>query len=358
MKTKDVKILWGRSGNRCAFPGCKIELTPDSAESSLGEMAHIVAESPNGPRGDSYLTCEERDEYSNLILLCPTHHTLIDSNPEEWTVDKLKQIKREHENWVSTQLAQNRIFVERIDNSSFIETQKKEWAKFAENYVWIIVSITPLNISNDDAINPLNRALLNSINSLKLLNYISYSEITVNHYHTSPNEYGVVNQDLRNIKEGSAHKIQVFRNGHCEFMVCLENILEVDSDHTHHQNLLHNPSTKILFYKDMAESLSNQIEGLINIWNDGLPFKDMLITAVMTNTTYMRLYSGRKTWNGYELGSPVSDPILQYSKVINKEESKAAVEESFIKRFVNHFGLNIDTVFDNNGNMNKPGKLY
>lgn len=53
MKMKDVKVLWGRSGNRCAFPGCKIELTPDGSKSTLGEMAHIVADSPDGPRGEN-----------------------------------------------------------------------------------------------------------------------------------------------------------------------------------------------------------------------------------------------------------------------------------------------------------------
>jgi hypothetical protein len=42
--------------------------------------AHIFAESPNGPRGDSTLTAEQRSLNQNLILLCNQHHQLIDSD--------------------------------------------------------------------------------------------------------------------------------------------------------------------------------------------------------------------------------------------------------------------------------------
>jgi hypothetical protein len=49
MKELDVKLLWGRSGFRCAL--CKIELTANGPKDTIGEMAHIVAKSSNGPRG-------------------------------------------------------------------------------------------------------------------------------------------------------------------------------------------------------------------------------------------------------------------------------------------------------------------
>ena len=66
--------LLQRSGNLCAFPSCRLLLTapgtPDDPVVVLGEIAHIVAESPNGPRGTSPLSAEERNLYPNLILLC------------------------------------------------------------------------------------------------------------------------------------------------------------------------------------------------------------------------------------------------------------------------------------------------
>jgi hypothetical protein len=66
--------LLQRSGNMCAFPGCGVLLTaegtPEDPVVVLGEIAHIVAESPGGPRGESPLTAKQRNSYPNLILLC------------------------------------------------------------------------------------------------------------------------------------------------------------------------------------------------------------------------------------------------------------------------------------------------
>ncbi len=72
--------LTQRSANICAFPECGLLLTAQGTSEDpvvvLGEMAHIVAESPNGPRGDSPLTPEQRNRYENLILLCNQHTTI------------------------------------------------------------------------------------------------------------------------------------------------------------------------------------------------------------------------------------------------------------------------------------------
>lgn len=55
--------------------------SPPDRDAILGEMAHIVAESPDGPRGQSPLTPTERNNYENLLLLCNVHHQLIDDQP-------------------------------------------------------------------------------------------------------------------------------------------------------------------------------------------------------------------------------------------------------------------------------------
>jgi HNH endonuclease len=108
IKEKDIKLLWGRGGNRCAL--CQRELSSDSFFSSdafpLGEQAHIVAKEAQGPRGESILTPEERDSYSNLILLCPTHHSLIDKSESDYPPAKLHIIKSSHELWVQSKLAE------------------------------------------------------------------------------------------------------------------------------------------------------------------------------------------------------------------------------------------------------------
>jgi hypothetical protein len=102
--------LLQRSGNVCAFPACRLLLTavgtPDDPVVVLGEMAHIVAESPSGPRGDSPLTAEQRNLYTNLILLCNQHHQLIDSEGAltTYTIERLTAMKEDHERWVERTL--------------------------------------------------------------------------------------------------------------------------------------------------------------------------------------------------------------------------------------------------------------
>lgn len=105
--SKDLKLLWGRSGNRCAI--CRTELSFDGKQTSssfpLGEQAHIVAEQTYGPRGSSDLTQDQRNRYDNLILLCPNHHTEIDKNIADWPVERLQKIKSIHESWVREKLS-------------------------------------------------------------------------------------------------------------------------------------------------------------------------------------------------------------------------------------------------------------
>ncbi len=64
---------------------------------------HIVARSRGGPRSEA-LSDKEVDDYKNLILLCPTHHKLIDDQSNEYTVDALRAIKQRHEEWVDETL--------------------------------------------------------------------------------------------------------------------------------------------------------------------------------------------------------------------------------------------------------------
>src|ERR1043165_3186489 len=93
---KTVKRLFAVSRNRCGFPACEIPLVEVSG-TITGEIAHIRASSPNGPRYDSAQSDEDRNEFGNLMLLCSRHHTIIDTELEEYTVSVLEKMKREHE---------------------------------------------------------------------------------------------------------------------------------------------------------------------------------------------------------------------------------------------------------------------
>jgi hypothetical protein len=68
----------------------------DSADPTvIGEMAHVIAKRPDGPRGQAG---REQYTYENLILLCPTHHTEIDKAPEgAFPAAQIQEWKRLHE---------------------------------------------------------------------------------------------------------------------------------------------------------------------------------------------------------------------------------------------------------------------
>lgn len=77
---KTRKILWGRSGNRCAFcRTCLVaEKTELDRESVVGDECHIHSPSPNGPRHEPTLSVEDFDTIDNLLLLCRVHHKMVD----------------------------------------------------------------------------------------------------------------------------------------------------------------------------------------------------------------------------------------------------------------------------------------
>jgi len=96
---KDTKKLWGLAAGRCCFASCDdecIKFIDSSNPTVVGEMAHIIASSPAGPRSNG--VSSGSNTYENLILLCPTHHHLVDKAPEKkFPVDLLLKWKREHE---------------------------------------------------------------------------------------------------------------------------------------------------------------------------------------------------------------------------------------------------------------------
>ena len=132
------KLLWGRSGNQCAI--CKTELVVDSGNpnddpSIVGEEAHIVARSESSTRGScGGLSAEGRDKYSNLILLCRTHHKQIDDQPSVYTAARLREIKAKHEREVKSRHTPSDNKQQEIDliYSGYID----EWNRLADLDNW------------------------------------------------------------------------------------------------------------------------------------------------------------------------------------------------------------------------------
>ena len=98
---KNQNLLWAISGGRCEYEGCNKILHTDiltKKRYNSAYIAHIVADAPNGPRGDvrrSKLLC---DDISNLMLLCNEHHNLIDKyDIARHTETRLLLMKQKHE---------------------------------------------------------------------------------------------------------------------------------------------------------------------------------------------------------------------------------------------------------------------
>lgn len=64
----------------------------------MGEVAHIRGESDGSARHDRSMSDADRKDVSNVFLLCPTHHKLIDDiEAERHTVEILHRMKEAHE---------------------------------------------------------------------------------------------------------------------------------------------------------------------------------------------------------------------------------------------------------------------
>lgn len=91
-----LRFLYGKSGNKCAFPDCCEPIFEDDG-TLTGECCHIEAFSHGGARYNSDTTIEEKNAENNLILLCARHHKIIDTHPHEFTAEYLREMKQAHE---------------------------------------------------------------------------------------------------------------------------------------------------------------------------------------------------------------------------------------------------------------------
>ncbi|MFJ6674535.1 hypothetical protein ACIQMJ_25825 [Actinosynnema sp. NPDC091369] len=87
--TEATKSALFALSTKCYFPECQqptVTFFGKSPKKNV-QIAHIRAISPNGPRynppGYPSLTAEQRNEFSNLLLLCDFHHPIVDKKENE-----------------------------------------------------------------------------------------------------------------------------------------------------------------------------------------------------------------------------------------------------------------------------------
>lgn len=98
---KVSNLLWAKSAGRCQYEGCNKVLYEDILTKhsyNSAYIAHIVADSEKGPRGDKELSNKLSRDIDNLMLLCDEHHRLVDKiDVEGHTVERLLSMKKKHE---------------------------------------------------------------------------------------------------------------------------------------------------------------------------------------------------------------------------------------------------------------------
>ena len=80
ISVKNQNLLWAISGGRCEYEGCNTPLYMDiltKKKYNKAYIAHIVADSLDGPRGDPERSEKLANEISNLMLLCEPFYPLL-----------------------------------------------------------------------------------------------------------------------------------------------------------------------------------------------------------------------------------------------------------------------------------------
>lgn len=101
-----LNMLFAKAAGRCQLEGCNKSVLFDEVTLKTynkSNVAHIVAASPLGARGDAVRSYELSDKLSNLMLLCPDHHKLIDDHEDEYPEERLLQMKARHEQAIAEQ---------------------------------------------------------------------------------------------------------------------------------------------------------------------------------------------------------------------------------------------------------------
>lgn len=92
------KTLWAISAGRCYL--CHVLTYYENSIGHAkvkGEQAHIYGEKPDAARYDPKQPKEFVNSHKNLIIACGTCHKVIDGNEIDYPVEKLFEIKAEHE---------------------------------------------------------------------------------------------------------------------------------------------------------------------------------------------------------------------------------------------------------------------
>jgi hypothetical protein len=115
--TLNTKLrLFADSGGYCGNPACLEPIFKDfdGEVIHIGEIAHIISAGNNGPRANTSLSEQDRSQYENLLLLCPTCHTCIDKAEDKFPEALIIKWKISHKEKLTMQFGY-KVFSTRSD---------------------------------------------------------------------------------------------------------------------------------------------------------------------------------------------------------------------------------------------------
>ncbi len=359
IKPKIANRLWGRAGGRCSE--CRLELSPVGGVTSTGEIAHIVAGKPDGPRGNEDLPLERRDDYDNLILLCCNDHRIVDTDVDTWTVERLKSLKRTHEQWFSDLVENGRAQPYAIDNTKFVADRQGYWISKGTR-TWLLAALTPL-VHESEVIAPLSGRLSDSFNNIRMPRFLQeLSSPTPNPYNTEPSQDGLVNESFPAGKN-FGHRIEAFRSGHLEFVTIIDPIIDTPLEDTNRarrhmgvgQSRL-KKQKKSTQYRWIADAVQSQVVGINTIWKKSeIEDSDMILSIALLNVDGLCLFGAGGHCN--VPGRPLDGERLEYAFVVDSGMPVEEQVEILLRRLVNCMGLTLDSVHNEEGGFVEPRKL-
>jgi hypothetical protein len=361
IKPADAQKLWGRAGGRCSI--CHRALSLVSVEGVLGEMAHIVARSPDGPRGDAALLPAQRDAYGNLILLCPNHHTEIDHDPATWPVGRLLLEKGAHESWVQDQIDRGAM-TPMIHKAEPFREERVRWWSERDSRTWLYAALTPLELS-DGAIDTSDGRAGSSIASLPLPEYLSEYGNLPNRYHIEPSTSGIVAEEFRDSSVGIGYRLEVFRTGHVEVVVLLDRLVEPwrdDISMVERRYVWSGLSDhrldryrSLLVYHHFAEAMEFCASSLFRLRRElAFPFRDMVFTLALLAEPGFGLVISRA--RDRVVGRVLEERRIEHAMVVDSDAEVGEALTVSAGRIVNAFGFELARFRDDHGRLNLPEK--
>ncbi|WGS17597.1 MULTISPECIES: SAVED domain-containing protein [unclassified Bradyrhizobium] len=164
---KVQNVVWGRAAGRCQYAGCNKLLIGEQISGARNAnnsyIAHVVGDSPEGPRGDPILSPKLAHDPDNLMLVCDEHHRVIDREMvDAHSVDVLREMKSRHETririvgGIDEDLGSHVIrYAAKIGaNESPVEKGAVKWSMIPDRYPldggWIDLDLVTLELRDDD----------------------------------------------------------------------------------------------------------------------------------------------------------------------------------------------------------------